>query len=91
MKWWLLALAIVAVQEPDRTGPRNGPYHNMEGHRCWRNPDQVVNKLTFHQCGCIMRCDEHGDRMEDYSCLTACSQGKQCVCHHDESCEPNMK
>jgi hypothetical protein len=87
VRWLLLVIAISVQQVPDRDTPRNGPYENKEGHRCWKHPDQVFNGLTFHQCPCEMRCDEHGDRREDYSCVTACNKGQQCVCHADETCE----
>lgn len=90
MKTILLLLALgvaLGTQAPPQT-PREGPYAHQDGHRCWRHPDQVFNELTFHQCGCKLHCDEHGNAREDYDCQTACNAKNQCVCHADEGCEP---
>lgn len=88
MKWLILVLVLVAAQEPDRTTPREGPWAGKAGHFCWKHPSDVFQGRNYHQCGCKMICDEHGNEREDFSCQTSCKRKEQCVCHDEgDVCE----
>lgn len=83
---FLLILILLISQDVQVGRPGDGPYANLDGHVCWRQPDETYNGISYHKCPCKMSACNMGEVMETTDCLTYCGK-KQCVCHADERCD----
>ncbi len=91
----LLGVGMMGAAQGPQPMPGHGPYANQPGVKCWINQNHQMNGKTFVHCECKFMCDDEGAPAESSACQTYCDAhksdkdpDKQCLCHHDDRCEP---